>query len=82
MNIYDIAKLAGVSIATVSRVVNDSPKVSEKTKEKVRAVMAANDYIHILHGHGAESTEDSGNHLDQVFQTIIWHLLWHIWRRT
>ena len=45
MNIYDIAKLAGVSIATVSRVVNDSPKVSEKTKEKVRAVMAANDYI-------------------------------------
>ena len=45
MNIYDIAKLARVSIATVSRVVNDSPKVSEKTKEKVRAVMAANDYI-------------------------------------
>ena len=39
MNIYDIAELAGVSIATVSRVVNDSPKVSEKTKEKVKAVM-------------------------------------------
>ena len=39
MNIYDIAKLAGVSIATVSRVVNDSPRVSEKTKQKVRAVM-------------------------------------------
>ena len=39
MNIYDIARLAGVSIATVSRVVNDSPKVSEKTKQKVRAVM-------------------------------------------
>lgn len=44
MNIYDIAKLAGVSIATVSRVVNDSPKVSEQTKEKVRRVMADNDY--------------------------------------
>lgn len=39
MNIYDIAQIAGVSIATVSRVVNDSPKVSEKTKAKVRAVM-------------------------------------------
>lgn len=44
MNIYDIAKLADVSIATVSRVVNDSPKVSDKTKEKVRKIMAENDY--------------------------------------
>lgn len=44
MNIYDIAKLAGVSIATVSRVVNDSPKVSDKTKERVRKVMEENHY--------------------------------------
>ncbi|WP_432617054.1 LacI family DNA-binding transcriptional regulator [Butyricicoccus sp.] len=44
MNIYDIAELAGVSIATVSRVVNDSPMVSEKTKQRVRKVMEENDY--------------------------------------
>ena len=44
MNIYDIAELAGVSIATVSRVVNDSPRVSEKTKQKVRAIMEENGY--------------------------------------
>ncbi|WP_026891774.1 LacI family DNA-binding transcriptional regulator [Lacrimispora aerotolerans] len=44
MNIYDIAQLAGVSIATVSRVVNDSPRVSEKTKNKVRAIMDENGY--------------------------------------
>ena len=44
MNIYDIAKLANVSIATVSRVVNNSPKVSPKTKEKVLAVMKENEY--------------------------------------
>ncbi len=44
MNIYDIARLSGVSIATVSRVVNDSPKVSDKTKEKVRKVMEENNY--------------------------------------
>lgn len=44
MNIYDIAKLSGVSIATVSRVVNGSPKVSGQTKEKVLAVMEEYNY--------------------------------------
>lgn len=44
MNIYEIAELAGVSIATVSRVINDSSLVSEKTKLRVRRVMEENDY--------------------------------------
>ena len=44
MNIYDIAKLSGVSIATVSRVVNGSVKVSEKTKAKVLEVMSQVQY--------------------------------------
>ena len=35
MTIYDIAKSCGVSIATVSRVINGSDKVSEKTRQKV-----------------------------------------------
>lgn len=39
MNIYDIAERAGVSIATVSRVLNGSPNVSAKTKEKILSVM-------------------------------------------
>jgi LacI family transcriptional regulator/LacI family asc operon transcriptional repressor len=39
MNIYDVSEKAGVSIATVSRVINGNPKVSEKTKSKVLAVM-------------------------------------------
>lgn len=39
MNIYDISKKAGVSIATVSRVINGSSNVSEKTKQKVLAVI-------------------------------------------
>lgn len=42
--IKEIAKLAGVSIATVSRTLNDSPAVSEKTKQKVRDVIAQTDY--------------------------------------
>lgn len=44
-NIYDIAKLAGVSIATVSKVINDRPDVSDKTKEKIRKIMLENNYI-------------------------------------
>ena len=35
MTIYDISKKAGVSIATVSRVLNGSSSVSEKTRAKV-----------------------------------------------
>ena len=33
--IYDVAREAGVSLATVSRVINGSSVVREKTKEKV-----------------------------------------------
>lgn len=39
MNIYDVSRRAGVSIATVSRVLNGNPNVSEKTRAKVLAVM-------------------------------------------
>ena len=39
MNIYDISEKAGVSIATVSRVLNGNTNVSAKTKEKVLAIM-------------------------------------------
>ncbi len=39
MNIYDVSKRAGVSIATVSRVLNGNPNVSEKTRTKVHTVM-------------------------------------------
>lgn len=39
MNIYDVSKHAGVSIATVSRVLNGNPNVSERTREKVLRVM-------------------------------------------
>lgn len=42
--IYDISRKAGVSIATVSRVLNDNSKVSAKTKAKVLAVMEEYEY--------------------------------------
>ncbi len=43
-NIYDIAKLAGVSIATVSRVVNKSPRVREETRQRVLEIMEQQRY--------------------------------------
>lgn len=45
MNIYDISERSGVSIATVSRVLNNSPHVSPKTREKVLAVMETCGYV-------------------------------------
>ena len=44
MNIYEISEKAGVSIATVSRVLNGSSKVSEKTRQKIQMVMEENNY--------------------------------------
>ncbi len=44
MTIYDIAKEAGVSITTVSRVINNKGYVSEKTREKIQAVLEHNEY--------------------------------------
>ena len=35
MNIYDVSEKAGVSIATVSRVLNGNPNVSDKTRSRV-----------------------------------------------
>ena len=62
MNIYDIARLSGVSIATVSRVVNGSPNVSEKTKEKVLAVIKKSEYTPNVFARGLGSV--SYTHLD------------------
>ena len=45
MTIKDIARLAGVSVSTVSRVLNNHPDVSETAKEKVMAVVAEHNYI-------------------------------------
>ena len=44
MNIYDISKEAGVSIATVSRVLNNSKNVSPKTRAKIQAIIDSNKF--------------------------------------
>lgn len=42
--IVDVADLAGVSIKTVSRVVNGEPNVRRTTKERVHAAIASLNY--------------------------------------
>lgn len=44
VNIYDVSEHAGVSIATVSRVLNQSDKVTAKTRDKVLASIKALGY--------------------------------------
>ena len=45
MNIIDIAKIAGVSTATVSRVINHSGKVKEETRERIQEVIDEYNYV-------------------------------------
>ena len=45
LTIVDVAKLAGVGVATVSRVINKRPDVSSETKRKVLDVIEENGYI-------------------------------------
>ena len=69
--IYDVAREAGVSLATVSRVINGSSVVREKTKEKVMKVIDCLLYT----SHPAMKTapktidylsESAKNHFDKV----------------
>ena len=42
--IKDVARLAGVSVATVSRVINDSPKASDASRRAVQNAMESLNY--------------------------------------
>ncbi|GAA0067443.1 LacI family DNA-binding transcriptional regulator [Clostridium perfringens] len=45
MNIRDIARLAGVGVSTVSRVINDHPDVKDETREKILRIIKESNYI-------------------------------------
>ena len=44
-NVRSIAQAAGVSVATVSRVLNNSPSVSEKLRERVLGIIEQKNYL-------------------------------------
>lgn len=45
MNIKDIARLAGVGVSTVSRVINNHPDVKQDTREKIWEIIKEYNYI-------------------------------------
>lgn len=45
MNIKDIAKLAGVSVATVSRVINGNEQVKKESKDRIDALIKEHNYV-------------------------------------
>ena len=45
LTIYDIARMAGVSYGTVSRVINNMPRVSQDTRERVLRIMEEHGYV-------------------------------------
>lgn len=82
MNLEDIAKLAGVSRSTVSRVINNDPNVSKRSRERVQATIDQVGYrphaaaralaSHRSHAVGLVVPEDfSQYHVDQWYPLII-----------
>lgn len=82
MNLEDIAKLAGVSRSTVSRVINDDPNVSTRARAKVQATIDKVGYrpnaaaralaSHRSHAIGLVVPEDfSRYHVDPWYPLII-----------
>lgn len=45
VNMDDIARAVGVSKSTVSRALSDSPQISERTKERIRAIAEEQGYV-------------------------------------
>jgi DNA-binding LacI/PurR family transcriptional regulator len=79
-SIKDVARLAGVSISTVSRVVRDSPLVDAGTRARVEAAIAKVDYRPNLLAQGLRSRKGGviglvvPEIIDEVFSTFIHHV--------
>jgi LacI family transcriptional regulator len=77
-NIRDVAKLAGVSIATVSLVLNNKPGIKEETKRKVLAAAKKLNYIPNIHAKRL-FTKRTGciglifaSHIDDVLSNVVY----------
>lgn len=68
MTIYDIAKEAGVSPSTVSRVINNKKGINAETRERVLKLLADNNYIRneTARGLSTQSTKIIGILLEDI----------------
>jgi DNA-binding LacI/PurR family transcriptional regulator len=79
-SIKDVARIAGVSLSTVSRVVRGSPRVEAGTRARVEAAIAKVDYRPNLLAQGLRSRKGGVIGLvvpeivDEVFSTFIHHV--------
>ncbi|HHV61665.1 MAG TPA: LacI family transcriptional regulator [Firmicutes bacterium] len=55
VTVYDVARAAGVSPATVSLALKDSPQISKETKERVKATASEMGYVPNFFGRGLVS---------------------------
>ncbi len=45
MKIKDLARISGVSVSTVSRVLNDHPDVSAETRDRIKSIIEQSNYV-------------------------------------
>lgn len=66
VNIYDIARLAGVSPSTVSKVINGRNEIGEETKSRIQAIIQQYGYVPKI---SANTPTNIGvfTHLDNLF---------------
>ena len=77
MNIYDIAKKANVSVATVSRVINQSGPVRESTRKKVEKAIAEMHYTPsaIARSLSSRQTNNIGIIVPDIFNRDGWQYI-------
>ncbi len=73
VTILDVAKLAGVSPITVSRVVNDSPGVNPKTRDRVTRAIAE---LHYIPNAMAKSLRSKKTHILALVLTDVTNPFW------
>lgn len=72
--IKDVARLAGVSVATVSRVINNSPKASDSSRQAVNQAMESLQYHPNANARALaqQSTETLGLVVGDVSDPFFW----------